>query len=140
MQAADITSLEMNVSMLQNQLYRIQDTINLDDSTRWEINRGTPYEEEISLIFTENESDKTRKLAYAVNDQLHDIRDAFYALEKKLMKKATVQAESEPVEILLERTNSADFKDTVSMENNKICCFVYIPSSVFPQFFFSLLK
>jgi hypothetical protein len=31
------------------------------------------------------------------------------------MKKATVQAESEPVEILLERTNSADFKDTVSM-------------------------
>jgi hypothetical protein len=51
-----------------------------------------------------------------------DIRDAFYALEKKLMKKATVQAESEPVEILLERTNSADFKDTVSMENNKICC------------------
>jgi hypothetical protein len=38
------------------------------------------------------------------------------------MKKATVQAESEPVEILLERTNSADFKDTVSMENNKICC------------------
>jgi hypothetical protein len=74
---------EMNDSMLQNQLYRIQDTINLDDSTRWEINRGTPYEEEISLIFTENESDKTRKLAYAVNDQLHDIRDAFYALEKK---------------------------------------------------------
>jgi hypothetical protein len=122
MQAADITSLEMKVSMLQNQLYRIQDTINLDDSTRWEISRGTPYEEVISLIFTENESDKTRKLAYAVNDQLHDIRDAFYALEKKLMKKATVQAESEPVEILLERTNSADFKDTVSMENNKICC------------------
>ena len=119
MQAADITSLEMNVSMLQNQLYRIQDTINLDDSTRWEINRGTPYEEEISLIFTENESDKTRKLAYAVNDQLHDIRDAFCALDKKLMKKATVHTESEPVEILLERTNSADFKDTVSMENNK---------------------
>jgi hypothetical protein len=55
-------------------------------STRWEISRGTPYEEEISLIFTENESDKTRKLAYAVNDQLHDIRDAFYALEKKLLK------------------------------------------------------
>jgi hypothetical protein len=49
---ADITSLEMNVSMLQNQLYRIQDTINLDDSTRWEISRGTPYEEVISLIFT----------------------------------------------------------------------------------------
>jgi hypothetical protein len=48
MQAADITSLEMNVSMLQNQLYRIQDTINLDDSTRWEISRGTPYEEEIN--------------------------------------------------------------------------------------------
>jgi hypothetical protein len=44
------------------------------------------------------------------------------SLEKKLMEKATVQAESEPVEILLERTNSADFKDTVSMENNKICC------------------
>jgi hypothetical protein len=119
MQAADITSLEMNVSMLQNQLYRIQDTINLDDSTRWEISRGTPYEEEISLIFTENEPDKTRKLAYAVNDQLHDIRDAFCALDKKLMKKATVHTESEPVEILLERTNSADFKDTVSMENNK---------------------
>jgi hypothetical protein len=59
-----LKSVEMNVSMLQNQLYRIQDTINLDDSTRWEINRGTPYEEEISLIFTENESDKTRKLAY----------------------------------------------------------------------------
>jgi hypothetical protein len=123
MQAADITSLEMKVSMLQNQLYWIQDTINLDDSTRWEISRGTPYEEEISLIFTENESDKTRKLAYAVNDQLHDIRDAFYALEKKLMKKATVQAESEPVEILLERTNSADFKDTVSMKIIKSAAF-----------------
>ena len=123
MQAADIISLEMKVSMLQNQLYRIQDTINLDDSTRWEISRGTPYEEVISLIFTENEPDKTRKLASAVNDQLHDIRDALYALDKKLMKKATVQAESEPVEILLERTNSADFKDTVSMKIIKSAAF-----------------
>jgi hypothetical protein len=34
---------------------------------------GTPYEEVISLIFTENEPDKTRKLASAVNDQLHEI-------------------------------------------------------------------
>ena len=47
---------------------------------------------------------------------------SIYTLDKKLKTKATVQAESEPVEILLEQTNSADFKDTVSMENNKICC------------------
>ena len=112
----------MKVSMLQNQIYQIQDSINLDDSTRWEISRGTQYEEEFSLLFTENEPDKTRNLAYVVNDQLHDIRDDLRTLDKKLKKKATVQAESEPVEILLERTNAADFKDTVSMENNKICC------------------
>jgi len=122
MQAVDLTNLEMKVSMLQNQLYRIQDTINLDDSTRWEISRGTLYEEEIGNIFIQNEPDKIRNLAYVVNDQLHNIRDAIHTLDKKLKKKATVQAESEPVEILLERTNSADFKDRVSMDSNKICC------------------
>jgi len=122
MQAVDLTNLEMKVSMLQNQLYRIQDTINLDDSTRWENSRGTLYEEEIENIFIQNEPDKIRNLAYVVNDQLHNIRDAIHTLDKKLKKKATVQAESEPVEILLERTNSADFKDRVSMDSNKICC------------------
>jgi len=122
MQAADITNLQMKVSMLENRLYLVQDTINLDDSTRWEISRGTQYEEEISLIFTQNEPDKIRNLAYVVNDQLHDIRNGLYTLDKKLKKNATVQAESEPVEILLAQTKSADFKDAVSMENNKICC------------------
>ena len=90
--------------------------------TRWEISHGTQYEEEISLLFTQNEPDKTRKLASVVNDQLHDIRNGLYTLDKKLKKNATVQAESEPVEILLAQTKSADFKDAVSMENNKICC------------------
>jgi hypothetical protein len=51
----------------------------LKDNTRWEISRGTPYEEVISLIFTENEPDKTRKLASAVNDQLHDIREKLHS-------------------------------------------------------------
>ena len=123
MQTVDLTTnLEMKVSMLQNQLYLIQDSINLDDSTRWEISHGTQYEEEIGNIFIQNEPDKIRNLAYVVNDQLHDIRDDLRTLDKKLKKKAAVHAESEPVEILLERTNSADFKDMVSMENNKICC------------------
>ena len=128
MQAADITSLEMKVSMLQNQLYQFQDTINLDDSTRWEMSRGTQYEEEFSRIFTQNGPDKTRKLASVVNNQLHDIRDALYKVDKKLKKKPKVveiqseQGESEPVEIPLERTRLADFYDTVSMKCNKICC------------------
>ena len=125
MQAIDITNLQMKVSMLENRLYLIQDTINLDDSTRWEISCGTFYEEEISLIFTQNEPDKTRKLASVVNDQLHDIRDAIYKVDKQLKKKPKVveiqseQGESESVEIPLEQTKLADFDDTVSMESNK---------------------
>jgi hypothetical protein len=42
----------------------------------WEIKHGTIYEEEISNIIIQNEPDKTRNLAYVVNDQLHDIRNA----------------------------------------------------------------
>jgi hypothetical protein len=52
MQATDITNLQMRVCVLEDQLNLIQDTIELD-STRWEISRGTLYEEEISNIFTQ---------------------------------------------------------------------------------------
>ena len=112
MQAIDITNLQMRVCVLEDQLNLIQDTIELD-STRWEISRGTLYEEEISNIFTQNEPDKAKNLAYVVNDQLHDIRDAIKTVDKKLEKKAKL-------EIPLERTKSADFYDMVSMESNKM--------------------
>ena len=121
MQAAEINNknLQMRVCRLEDQLNQIPDTIELD-STRWEISRGTLYEEDISNIFTQNEPDKTKNLAYVVNDQLHDIRDAIKTVDKKLKKKAQVQAESELLEIPLEQTKSADFCDMVSMESNKM--------------------
>ena len=96
--------------------------------TSWEVKHGTDPEDEIRTIFNQNEPDKTRNLAYVVNDQLHDIRDDIITLEEELKKQSKfveipyVQAESDPVEIPIERTKSAGFKDTVSMESNKICC------------------
>ena len=88
-QALAITNLEMKGSMLEDQPNLIQDTINLN-STRWEINHGTIYEEEISNIIIQNEPDKTWNLAYVVNDQLHDIRNAINTGDKKLKKKDRV--------------------------------------------------
>ena len=94
-------------------------------STRWEIKHGTDPEDEIRKIFNQNEPDKTRNLAYVINDQLHDIRDDIITLEEELKKQSTVvenpyvQAKSEPVGTLLGRTKSAEYKDTVSMESNK---------------------
>ena len=79
----------MKGSMLEDHLNLIQDTIKLD-STRWEIKHGTIYEEEISNIIIQNEPDKTRNLAYVVNDQLHDIRNAINTGDKKLKKKDRV--------------------------------------------------
>jgi hypothetical protein len=61
-----------------------------------------------------------------INDQLHDIRDDIITLEEELKKQSTVvenpyvQAKSEPVGTLLGRTKSAGYKDTVSMESNKM--------------------
>jgi len=117
-----IDSLQMKVSMLEDRFNLIQDMIN-HDSTRWESKHGTNFEVEIRKIFNQNEPDKTRNLAYVVNDQLHDIRDDIITLEEELKKKAKVvespfvHAKSELVEIPLERTKSADFKDTVSMKS-----------------------
>ena len=79
----------MKGSILEDQLNLILDTIKLD-STRWEINHGTFYEEVISNIIIQNEPDKTRNLAYVVNDQLHDIKDAINTRDKKLKKKERV--------------------------------------------------
>ena len=117
-----ITSLQMKVSILEDRFNLIQDMFN-HDSTRWESKHGTNFEEEIRTIFNHDEPDKTRNLAYIVNDQLHDIRDDIITLEEELKKKSKVvespfvQAKSEPEEIPIERTKSADFKDTVSMES-----------------------
>ena len=79
----------MKDSMLKDQLNLIQDTIKLD-SRRWEIKHGTIYEEEISNIIIQNEPDKTRNLAYVVNDQLHDIRNVINTGDKNLKKKDRV--------------------------------------------------
>jgi gas vesicle protein len=88
-QALAITNLQMKGSMLKDQLNLIQDTIKLD-SRRWEIKHGTIYEEEISNIIIQNEPDKTRNLAYVVNDQLHDIRNVINTGDKNLKKKDRV--------------------------------------------------
>jgi gas vesicle protein len=88
-QALAITNLQMKDSMLKDQLNLIQDTIKLD-SRRWEIKHGTIYEEEISNIIIQNEPDKTRNLAYVVNDQLHDIRNVINTGDKNLKKKDRV--------------------------------------------------
>ena len=94
-------------------------------STRWEIKHRTDPEDEIRKIFNQNEPDKTRNLAYVINDQLHDIRDDIITLEEELKKQSTVvenpyvQVESEPVGTLLGRTKSAGYKDMVSIESNK---------------------
>ena len=125
MQDLTIIYLPKKVSMLEDQLNLIQEMIK-HDSTRWEIKHGTNFEEEIRTIFNKKEPDKPRNLAYVVNDQLHDIRNDIITLEEELKKKAKVveipfvQAKSEPVEILLEETKSAGFKDTVSIESNKM--------------------
>jgi len=127
MQDLTIIYLQKKVSMLEDRLNLIQDMIK-HDSSRWEIKHGTNFEEEIRTIFNQNEADKPRNLAYVVNDQLHDIRDDIITLEEELKKKVKVveipfvQAKSEPVEIPLEESKAAGFKDTVSMECNKICC------------------
>ena len=130
MQATDITNLQMRVCMLEDQLNLIKDTIELD-STRWEISRGTLYEEEIGNIFTQNEPDKAKNLAYVVNDQQHDIREDIITMEEDLKIKAIqfveipfVQAKPEPVEIPSELTKSAGFKDTVSMESYKMIYYI----------------
>ena len=88
-QALAITNLQMKGSMLKDQLNLIQDTIKLN-SRRWEIKHGTIYEEEISNIIIQNEPDKTRNLAYVVNDQLHDIRNVINTGDKNLKKKDRV--------------------------------------------------
>jgi peptide methionine sulfoxide reductase MsrA len=46
---------------------------------------------QFSNIFTQNEPDKAKNLAYVVNDQLHDIRDAIKTVDKKLEKKAKLE-------------------------------------------------
>jgi hypothetical protein len=126
MHTLTITELQMKFAMLEDDLYQIQDMIE-HDSTRWEIKHGTKYEEEIRNVFLQNEPDKTRNLAYVVNDQLHDIGEEIITIEEDLKIKAIqfveipfVQAKSEPVEIPLELTKSAGFKDTVSMESYKM--------------------
>ena len=78
-----IASLQMKVFILENRLNLIQDMIN-HDSTRWEIKQGTVCEEDIRDIFIRDKPDKTRNLAYVVNDQLHDIRDGIITLGEKL--------------------------------------------------------
>ena len=125
MHTLTITELQMKFAMLEDDLYQIQDMIE-HDSTRWEIKHDTKYEEEIRNVLLQNEPDKTRNLAYVVNDQLH-IREDIITMEEDLKIKAIqfveipfVQAQSEPVEIPLELTKSAGFKDTVSMESYKM--------------------
>ena len=125
MHTLTITELQMKFAMLEDDLYQIQDMIE-HDSTRWEIKHGTKYEEEIRNVLLQNEPDKTRNLAYVVNDQLH-IREDIITMEEDLKIKAIqfveipfVQAQLEPVEIPLELTKSAGFKDTVSMESYKM--------------------
>ena len=125
MHTLTITELQMKFAMLEDDLYQIQDMIERD-STRWEIKHDTKYEEEIRNVLLQNEPDKTRNLAYVVNDQLH-IREDIITMEEDLKIKAIqfveipfVQAQSEPVEIPLELTKSAGFKDTVSMESYKM--------------------
>jgi hypothetical protein len=125
MHTLTITELQMKFAMLEDDLYQTQDMIE-HDNTRWEIKHGTKYEEEIRNVFLQNEPDKTRNLAYVVNDQLH-IREDIITMEEDLKIKAIqfveipfVQAQSEPIEIPLELTKSAGFKDTVSMESYKM--------------------
>ena len=125
MHTLTIAELQMKFAMLEDDLYQIQDMIE-HDSTRWEIKHGTKYEEEIRNVLLQNEPDKTRNLAYVVNDQLH-IREDIITMEEDLKIKAMqfveipfVQAQLEPVEIPLELTKSAGFKDTVSMESYKM--------------------
>lgn len=85
----EIQALALTTYKLKIQLNLIQDTIMLD-STRWEIKQGTIYAEKISNIIIQNETDKTRILAYVVNGQLHDIRDAISTGDKKLKEKDRV--------------------------------------------------
>jgi hypothetical protein len=125
MHTLTITELQMKFAMLEDDLYQTQDMIE-HDNTRWEIKHGTKYEEEIRNVFLQNEPDKTRNLAYVVNDQLH-IKEDIITTEEDLKIKAIqfveipfVQAQSEPIEIPLELTKSAGFKDTVSMESYKM--------------------
>jgi hypothetical protein len=99
----DNINREKPVYMLEDDLYQIQDMIERD-STRWEIKHGTKYEEEIRNVLLQNEPDKTRNLAYVVNDQLH-IREDIITMEEDLKIKAIqfveipfVQAQLEPVE------------------------------------------
>jgi hypothetical protein len=125
MHTLTITELQIKFAMLEDDLYQTQDMIE-HDNTRWEIKHGTKYEEEIRNVFLQNEPDKTRNLAYVVNDQLH-IREDIITMEEDLKIKAIqfveipfVQAQSEPIEIPLELTKSVGFKDTVSMESYKM--------------------
>jgi phospholipid N-methyltransferase len=127
MHTLTITELQMKFAMLEDDLYQTQDMIE-HDNTRWEIKHGTKYEEEIRNVLLQNEPDKTRNLAYVVNDQLlHNIKEDIITTEEDLKIKAIqfveipfVQAQSEPIEIPLELTKSAGFKDTVSMESYKM--------------------
>ena len=121
-----ITELQGKFAMLEDDLYQIKDMIK-HDRARMEFKHGTKYEEEIRNVFLQNEPDKTRNLAYVVNDQLHDIRDDIITMEEDLKIKGRKfveiplgQAKLEPVEIPLEQTQSAGFKDTVSMEIYKM--------------------
>ena len=83
MQALAITSLQMKVSMLEDLHDLIQDMIK-HDITRWEIKHENNFEEEIRNILNQNKPDKTRNLAYVVNDKLHDIRDDIITLNEEL--------------------------------------------------------
>jgi len=121
-----LTELQRKFAMLEDDLYQIKDMIK-HDHTRMEFKHGTKYEEEIRNVFLQNEPDKTRNLAYVVNDQLHDIRDDIITMEEDLKIKGRKfvgiplgQAKSEHVEIPLEQTQSAGFKDTVSMGSYKM--------------------
>jgi len=84
----------------------------------------TVQEEEITNIFNQNEPDKTRNLAYKLYCQWSTARyqrwHHYSEWGAKVVEIPFVQAKSEPVEIMLDRTKSTGFKDMVSMESNKM--------------------
>ena len=123
MQALLITNLQSKVSMLEDQLSLIQDMIK-HNSTRRESKHGTKFEEEIGDICDQNEPDETRDQADVVNDQLHDICNQNEPDKTRnladVVNDQLHDIRDEELKESLERTKSAEFKDTVSMESNNM--------------------
>jgi hypothetical protein len=123
-QTLAIANLQMEVSMLEDQLNQIQEFINFD-TTRWESQHGTNFGKEVGKIVHQYKTDPSMETHYVVNEQ-YDIRDnnmlTVYVELKNKDENQLLQTKSEPEEIPLAKNISGgfDYEDMVSMESNKM--------------------